>query len=484
MVDKYLVTENEYLSMTVDPADGHLKATRDNGDPVDFGKVSGDITPDALAARDAAIAAADRAEAVGDTNDTIMAGVAADAGSAFATELSAKFAKRAHVVVGPTGDFPNIGAVLVDYPTGNVDIELQAGTIVEPDTLSPVGVKNVTIRGQGRDATLIQRAGAFIDATANSDAWTLSDFHVTNTVSTNTHDGIKVDYPRRWDISGLSMDGFGGTSIWYRGGIHSRIARNYIIAKDAANVNGYAGVRCDKSAASVVATSFVSEHNYVGSGKQYGFFFDSVNVGSVFNQDVAELCDTGIRFQQCVGELNSPYTEANRVNGIEQHDSNLVLVGKFRDMPVMTWASIGGTDRRPVYVGSTAINPGRAIVFGNSSGPVLDPALAPSIQWGSGTPEGVVTSVVGSVFIRTNGFAGQTLYVKQSGTGNTGWEPLANQTRNSTQFTSAADSINTQAKAAGRQAWDSTTGRPVWASGAPPTSPWKVADGTTAYTPA
>lgn len=40
---------------------------------------------------------------------------------------------------------------------------------------------------------------------------------------------------------------------------------------------------------------------------------------------------------------------------------------------------------------------------------------------GSGTPEGVVTAPVGSMFTRTDGGAGTTLYVKESGAGNTGW---------------------------------------------------------------
>ena len=40
---------------------------------------------------------------------------------------------------------------------------------------------------------------------------------------------------------------------------------------------------------------------------------------------------------------------------------------------------------------------------------------------GSGTPEGVVTAPVGAVFHRTNGGAGTSFYVKESGTGNTGW---------------------------------------------------------------
>lgn len=40
---------------------------------------------------------------------------------------------------------------------------------------------------------------------------------------------------------------------------------------------------------------------------------------------------------------------------------------------------------------------------------------------GTNTPEGAVSARVGSIFLRTNGGASTTLYVKESGTGNTGW---------------------------------------------------------------
>lgn len=40
---------------------------------------------------------------------------------------------------------------------------------------------------------------------------------------------------------------------------------------------------------------------------------------------------------------------------------------------------------------------------------------------GAGSPEGAVTAPVGSLFTRTDGGASTTLYVKESGTGNTGW---------------------------------------------------------------
>lgn len=40
---------------------------------------------------------------------------------------------------------------------------------------------------------------------------------------------------------------------------------------------------------------------------------------------------------------------------------------------------------------------------------------------GAGSPEGVVTANVGALYSRTDGGASTTLYVKESGTGNTGW---------------------------------------------------------------
>jgi hypothetical protein len=41
---------------------------------------------------------------------------------------------------------------------------------------------------------------------------------------------------------------------------------------------------------------------------------------------------------------------------------------------------------------------------------------------GTGSPEGAVTAPVGDIFMRTDGGAGTTYYVKESGSGNTGWK--------------------------------------------------------------
>jgi Major tropism determinant N-terminal domain/Pectate lyase superfamily protein len=56
------------------------------------------------------------------------------------------------------------------------------------------------------------------------------------------------------------------------------------------------------------------------------------------------------------------------------------------------------------------------VTFGTSTGP--------QDMWGSGTPEGSKTAPVGSTYRRTDGGAGTSFYIKESGTGNTGWRAV------------------------------------------------------------
>lgn len=57
--------------------------------------------------------------------------------------------------------------------------------------------------------------------------------------------------------------------------------------------------------------------------------------------------------------------------------------------------------------------------YGASSG-----ADVIGIFFGTGSPENVVTANVGSLFLRSDGGASTTLYVKESGTSNTGWRAV------------------------------------------------------------
>jgi hypothetical protein len=55
-----------------------------------------------------------------------------------------------------------------------------------------------------------------------------------------------------------------------------------------------------------------------------------------------------------------------------------------------------------------------------------DPTTAGNVTVykGTGNPNGVVTALPGSIFLRTDGGAGASAYVKESGSGNTGWTAL------------------------------------------------------------
>lgn len=81
-----------------------------------------------------------------------------------------------------------------------------------------------------------------------------------------------------------------------------------------------------------------------------------------------------------------------------------------------------GTDPVPVAantydLGSAAL-PWR-IIYGNlGNGFYLG---GTRVFGGGGTPEGSSTAPPGSLYLRSDGGAGTTFYVKESGTGNTGW---------------------------------------------------------------
>lgn len=77
----------------------------------------------------------------------------------------------------------------------------------------------------------------------------------------------------------------------------------------------------------------------------------------------------------------------------------------------------------PVYAeNAVVLDSGKSIKFKISASGVVG-SDAPIIRTGTGTPQGVVTAPIGSIFLRTNGVTDSTIYVKESGTGNTGWVP-------------------------------------------------------------
>jgi hypothetical protein len=118
-----------------------------------------------------------------------------------------------------------------------------------------------------------------------------------------------------------------------------------------------------------------------------------------------------------------------------------LVAGAFVDTPTITSGTVtraegerisditGGTANANLVLGNSAIPATLNYSICNTStrenlmsGPIRwSSSTGPLATFGSGTPEGAVTAPVGSTYQRTDGGAGTSFYVKESGTGNTGW---------------------------------------------------------------
>jgi hypothetical protein len=89
--------------------------------------------------------------------------------------------------------------------------------------------------------------------------------------------------------------------------------------------------------------------------------------------------------------------------------------GTFTTPPILMPTAIGGGGSS--LVAPISLSWVKLAGFGGTAGV----GYKPGVFWGTGTPEGVLAAGVGCIALRSNGGAGTTLYVKESGTGNTGW---------------------------------------------------------------
>lgn len=123
------------------------------------------------------------------------------------------------------------------------------------------------------------------------------------------------------------------------------------------------------------------------------------------------------RVQMINGGVNRPqFTGSSFPSiGLENSSGTEVVLGNGA-------ATSSATDYFGVYADDLSL----LIKAGLSSATVRAPTInlansSVGITVSSGSPEGTFAAPVGSLYMRTDGGAGTTLYVKQSGTGNTGW---------------------------------------------------------------
>lgn len=105
---------------------------------------------------------------------------------------------------------------------------------------------------------------------------------------------------------------------------------------------------------------------------------------------------------------------------IQGEDSNIANAGDLNLRGGNTTAGDGGDV--VISAGLGSVNDGQIILNGDVQ--INGDLNSDYLRYGTGTPEGVVTADVGTLYRRLDGTVGTTLYTKVSGVGNTGWVPV------------------------------------------------------------
>jgi hypothetical protein len=225
-----------------------------------------------------------------------------------------------------------------------------------------------------------------------------------NTIRNNTEWGVKWQFGQQVTISGNVISDHGEDGIFYERAFNCAIvgntvknsqkhgifitgtnvstvtrsrtvtiSGNTVFASSLLTDDTYSGIRLDANANNCTVTSNTVERAAAGNQPLYAIYADDTSVAIVGNM-----------------------TTNGAKSGNSQVRQGSILPASFLDSPsFLSHASI-----LRIFPGST---------------------YTAYISSGTGSPEGALSAPVGSIWMRTDGGAGTTLYVKESGGSTTGW---------------------------------------------------------------
>jgi hypothetical protein len=179
------------------------------------------------------------------------------------------------------------------------------------------------------------------------------------------------------------------------------------------------------SVANLTAGRDVSASSYTPTGATIpanGIYSPAANATGFANASIETFRTTAINSVQigsASGSLAKIFVYDNNSAGDAVGNASL-FIRQDGTNHIQTWAGSGGNVRGYWTSAGNLVIDDENLVIGTSGKGITLPG---NITWtsGSGSPEGVVTAPVGSLYSRTDGGVLTSLYVKQSGTGNTGW---------------------------------------------------------------
>lgn len=170
----------------------------------------------------------------------------------------------------------------------------------------------------------------------------------------------------------------------------------------------------DETYTSVIGNSVKINSTVIGAG----IFLQGLNGLTIQNNTVTVASGNGIEVYSNIANMTGAV-----ISGNFAIDTNTGLYAYYLR------AAGAGAVANCVFGGNaqtgftTHLATSGSVTFARSINPAGFAMNTANLIWltGSGTPEGAVTADVGSLYTRSNGGANTTLYIKESGTGNTGW---------------------------------------------------------------
>ena len=250
---------------------------------------------------------------------------------------------------------------------------------------------------------------------------------------------LNIDGNIIFDNTGSGIEGFASGTIianntirnntqW---GIKWRFGQHVTIAGNAISDHGEDGISYERAYNSAIVG------NTIKNSQKHGIFITGTVTSSVTRSRKVTIEGNTVAFSGLLtdntysGIFLDTYANTSVVTG------NTVVAGTTGNLPLHAIYAVDAS----VYVannqtdggaksGNSQVNVGGISMpsFLNSPN-VLSHTYAPRfylpglcfITAGTGSPEGAISAIVGSMFLRTDGGAGTTLYVKESGSSNTGW---------------------------------------------------------------
>ena len=155
----------------------------------------------------------------------------------------------------------------------------------------------------------------------------------------------------------------------------------------------------------------------VNSGAVDWLVVDSSQVLGYSVQNFSSITNSGNAIVDSVRGITLVWDDSSET-GVAGQIANLVAPATHGLSPSKSWwlfsnESGGQTIVWDAHLAEFRLNGANTKIRFGDTGPL--------IQAGANTPEGTIAAPIGSMFLRTNGGAATSLYVKESGTGNTGW---------------------------------------------------------------